>query len=124
MRILSPVFLDAFPGRVVNIHPSLLPSFPGVNAQQQAFDSGVRVAGATVHFVDAGMDSGAIIAQGAVPVLETDDADALQQRILAVEHQVFPMVMRWAAEGRLSVGDGEARVRLLAGESRHLWVNA
>ena len=123
MRILSPVFLDAFPGRVVNIHPSLLPSFPGVNAQQQAFDAGVRVTGATVHFVDAGMDSGAIIAQGSVPVMDSDDVDALRQRILTVEHRVFPMVMRWAAEDRLSMVNGKAMVQLLPGEHRHLYID-
>ena len=121
MRILTPVFLDAFEQRIINIHPALLPSFPGVNGQQQAFDSGVRIAGATVHFVEAGMDSGPVIAQGAVPVLEDDDIESLQKRILAVEHQLFPMVMRWAAEGRLSIKDGRACVKLHADEQRYLW---
>ena len=123
MRILSPVFLDAFSNKVINIHPALLPSFPGMNAQQQAFDAGVCVAGATVHFVDAGMDSGPIIAQGAVPVLDSDDADSLKERILSVEHQVFPMVARWAAEGRLTVVEGQAEVDLMPGETRYLWVD-
>jgi phosphoribosylglycinamide formyltransferase-1 len=121
MRILTPVFLDAFPYRVINIHPGLLPSFPGVRAQKQAFDAGVRIAGATVHFVDAGMDSGPVIAQGAVPVMEGDDAEALQQRILSVEHQLFPMVMHWAAEERLSVIDRHVCVDLKPGEQRYLW---
>jgi phosphoribosylglycinamide formyltransferase-1 len=121
MRILTPVFLDAFPYRVINIHPGLLPSFPGVRAQEQAFDAGVRIAGATVHFVDAGMDSGPVIAQGAVPVMEGDDAEALQQRILLVEHRLFPMVMHWAAEERLTVKDRHVCVDLKPGEQRYLW---
>lgn len=121
MRILTPVFLDAFPNRVINIHPALLPSFPGVQGQQQAFEAGVRIAGATVHFVDAGMDSGAVIAQGAVPVLDSDDLTSLQQRILSVEHRLFPMVMGWASEGRLSVKEGQACVDLQSGEQRYLW---
>ena len=121
MRILTPVFLDAFPHRVINIHPSLLPSFPGVNAQKQAFDAGVRVAGASVHFVDAGMDTGPIIAQGAVPVRASDDAESLQQRILTIEHRLFPMVMQWAAEGRVCVVDGKAEVDLHSGEQTHFF---
>jgi phosphoribosylglycinamide formyltransferase-1 len=92
-----------------------------VRAQKQAFDAGVRIAGATVHFVDAGMDSGPVIAQGAVPVMEGDDAEALQQRILSVEHQLFPMVMHWAAEERLSVIDRHVCVDLKPGEQRYLW---
>jgi len=121
MRLLTPVFLDAFTQRVINIHPALLPSFPGVNAQQQAFDAGVRVAGATVHFVELGVDSGPVIAQGAVPVLEEDDAEALQRRILSMEHQIFPMAMHWAAEGRLSVKGRRVTVDLRPGEQRFLW---
>ena len=121
MRVLSPVFLNAFVGRVVNIHPALLPSFPGLHGQQQAFDAGVCIAGATVHFVDAGVDTGPIIAQGALPVSDSDDADSLQKRILAIEHRLFPMVMRWAAEGRLSCVDGKACVALAHDERRYLW---
>ena len=121
MRILTPVFLDAFPNRVINIHPALLPSFAGVNAQQQAFDAGVRIAGATVHLVDAGVDSGPVISQGAVPVLEGDDPEALQQRILSMEHRLLPMVMHWAAQGRLSVVDKRVSVQLHSGEQRYLW---
>ncbi|MCP4805430.1 MAG: phosphoribosylglycinamide formyltransferase [Proteobacteria bacterium] len=101
MRLLTPVFLDAWTGRVLNIHPALLPAFPGVDGQAQAHAYGVRIAGCTVHFVDAGTDTGAIIAQGAVPVLPTDDRDALQERILAVEHRLYPMVLKMAVEGRL-----------------------
>ena len=120
MRLLSPVLLEAFPGRVVNIHPALLPSFPGLQAQKQAFDAGVRVSGATVHFVDAGMDTGAIIAQGVVCRKDDDALDDFSARILAMEHMLFPMVMRWAAEGRLALRGGEAVVSLAAGESRSL----
>lgn len=122
MRIITPVFLDAFPGRVINIHPSLLPAFPGINAQQQAFDAGVEVTGATVHFVDAGMDTGPIIAQGAVPRHDDDSSDDLKARILEMEHRLFPMVMRMASEGRLSVDDGKAVVSLRPGESLRLGV--
>jgi len=121
MRILTPTFLTAFPNRVLNIHPALLPSFPGTNGQGQAFESGVRIAGATVHLVDAGTDTGPIVAQGAVPVLETDTAETLQQRILRVEHVLFPKVFRWAAEGRVSVSDGRAVVSLPDGEERFFW---
>lgn len=120
MRIITPVFLDAFPGRVINIHPSLLPAFPGVNAQQQAFDAGVAVTGATVHFVDAGMDTGPVIAQGVVPRRDDDGVDDLKARILAMEHRLFPMVMRLAAEGRLALRDGEVEAELLPGESLRL----
>jgi phosphoribosylglycinamide formyltransferase-1 len=106
MRILSPVFLEAFTGRVINIHPSLLPSFPGLDAQEQAFKAGVKITGATVHFVDAGLDTGRIIAQGAVPRFEADTIEALRARILAMEHELFPMVMAAAVSGRLSVEAG------------------
>ena len=121
MRILTPTFLSAFPNRVINIHPALLPSFPGTHGQRQAFVAGVRIAGATVHLVDAGTDTGPIVAQGAVPVFEADTADTLQQRILGLEHILFPMVFRWAAEGRVSVVDGCAVVDLAEGEQRFLW---
>jgi phosphoribosylglycinamide formyltransferase 1 len=111
MRILTPRFLDAFPHRVVNIHPALLPSFPGVHAQKQAFDYGVRFAGCTVHFVDAGTDTGPIIAQAIVPVLQDDDEEALRLRILAEEHRLFPAVIRAIAEGRVSVEGRRVLVR-------------
>lgn len=120
MRLLSPTLLDAFPDRIVNIHPALLPSFPGLHAQKQAFDAGVRISGATVHFVDSGMDSGAIIAQGAVPRKDGDTLDDFAQRILSMEHRLFPMVMRWAAEGRLGAKEGEAIVARSLDESRAL----
>jgi phosphoribosylglycinamide formyltransferase-1 len=103
MRLVTPVLLDAFPHRVVNVHPALLPAFPGVDAQKQAFDYGVRVTGCTVHFVDAGTDTGPVIAQSVVPVLEGDDVDALRARILKEEHALLPRVLQWIAEGRVAV---------------------
>jgi len=124
MRLVTPVLLDAFPMRIVNVHPALLPAFPGVRAQQQAFDYGVRIAGCTVHFVDRGTDTGPIIAQAAVPVLDDDDEPALRARILAEEHALLPKVLQWIAEGRVRVepavapGEGRAgrvRVRVRSG---------
>ncbi len=115
MRLLSPVLLDAFPMRIVNVHPALLPAFPGVNAQRQALAHGVRITGCTVHFVDGGTDTGPIVAQAAVPVLEGDDEAALQRRILAREHELLPRVLQWIAEGRVTVepvAGGRSRVRV------------
>jgi len=103
MRILTPGFLAAFPDRVVNIHPSLLPAFPGVHSQAQAFRHGVKIAGCTVHLVDSGVDSGPILAQAAVPVLTDDDEESLRLRILAEEHKLLPAVVRAFAEGRIAV---------------------
>jgi phosphoribosylglycinamide formyltransferase-1 len=117
MRLLTGVLLDAFPMRVVNVHPSLLPAFPGVHSQKQALDYGVRVAGCTVHFVDAGTDTGPIIAQAAVPVEDDDDEESLRLRILAREHDLLPRVLQWLAEGRVTVQtapSGRARVRVRA----------
>jgi phosphoribosylglycinamide formyltransferase-1 len=90
MRLLSPIFVRAFPGRILNIHPSLLPSFPGLHAQRQALEHGVKVTGATVHVVDEELDHGPILVQSAVPVLEGDDEDSLTARILAEEHRIYP----------------------------------
>ncbi len=120
MRIVTPVLLDAFPDRVVNIHPSLLPAFPGVDAQGQALRYGVRVAGCTVHFVDAGTDTGPIIAQAVVPVNEEDDVEALRARILAREHELLPAVLGWIAEDRVHVerdvaANARPRVRISPG---------
>lgn len=103
MRLLTPTFLDTFPWRVVNVHPALLPAFPGAHAQRQAFDYGVKVAGCTVHFVDAGTDTGPILAQSTVPVLDGDDLDTLSARILVAEHELLPRVLQWIADGRVSV---------------------
>lgn len=103
MRILGSGFISLFPGRIMNIHPALLPAFPGLNAQAQAIDYGVRVSGCTVHFVDEGVDSGPIILQEAVPVEEGDDEHALAERILHVEHRLFPRAIGLYAEGRLRI---------------------
>lgn len=114
MRLLTPRFLDAFPGRLVNIHPSLLPAFPGVDSQKQAFDYGVRITGCTVHFVDKGTDTGPIIAQAAVPVREDDDEESLRLRILEQEHRLLVEVLGWFAEGSVELirGEGETRPRV------------
>ncbi len=103
MRLLSPLFLDAFPDRILNIHPALLPAFPGLNAQQQALQHGARLSGCTVHFVDSGVDTGPIVMQAAVPVLENDSVESLSQRILRQEHRIYPEAIRLFAEGRLRI---------------------
>jgi phosphoribosylglycinamide formyltransferase-1 len=103
MRVLKGEFLRAFEGRIVNIHPSLLPSFPGLEAWKQALDHGVKVAGCTVHFVDAGVDSGAIIGQQTVPVLDNDTAEKLHARIHAAEHELYPKCVAAIARGEISV---------------------
>ncbi|WP_319777329.1 phosphoribosylglycinamide formyltransferase [Maridesulfovibrio sp.] len=103
MRIITPVFLNAFPGRIINIHPALLPSFPGVDGQGDAAKYGVRLAGCTVHFVDEKMDHGAVIIQAAVPAYPGEDKDELRERILRQEHRVLPQATQWLAKGRLSV---------------------
>jgi phosphoribosylglycinamide formyltransferase-1 len=100
MRLLSPTFVRAFPGRILNIHPALLPAFPGLQAQRQAFEYGVKVSGATVHLVDEGLDSGPIVAQEAVPVRSGDTAESLAVRILEVEHRLYPRAVRLLLEGR------------------------
>ena len=118
MRLLTPVLLDAFPMRIVNVHPALLPAFPGIHGQRQALEYGVRVAGCTVHFVDRGTDTGPIIAQATVPVLDDDDEPALTARILAKEHELLPRVLQWVADGRVSIEatkSGRPRVRVRAG---------
>lgn len=101
MRVLTPIFLDAFSQKIVNIHPSLLPAFPGVNAQKQALDYGVKIAGCTVHFVDGGVDTGPIISQRSVPVLDGDTADTLKARILEQEHQIFVEALQAIALGEV-----------------------
>lgn len=101
MRILTKVVLDAFPERVVNIHPALLPSFPGTHAQRQALKAGVRITGCTVHLVDGGTDTGPILAQAAVPVRPQDDEASLSRRILREEHRIYPRVIKALAAGQL-----------------------
>ena len=116
MRLLSPEFVAAFPQRILNIHPSLLPAFPGLDAQQQAFDYGVRVAGCTVHFVDEQLDHGAIILQRTVPVLDTDDAHSLAERILAEEHWAYSEAIARVASGAYEIR-GRRYVKAGAGGS-------
>ena len=103
MRIVTSVLITAYPNRIMNIHPSLLPAFPGLDVQQKALDWGVKVAGCTVHFVTEGVDEGPIIIQAAVPVLESDTAEILSARILAEEHHIYPKAIQLYAEGRLKV---------------------
>jgi phosphoribosylglycinamide formyltransferase 1 len=108
MRLLDAGFVEAWRDRMINIHPSLLPAFPGLAAQRRAFEAGVRFAGCTVHFVRPETDSGPIIAQAAVPVLPGDNAEALAARILEAEHRLYPLVLRLIAEGRVRVAEGRA----------------
>lgn len=103
MRLITKTMLDAYPHRIVNIHPSLLPAFPGVDSQKQAFDYGVKVSGCTVHLVDGGTDTGPVIAQRAVPVLDGDDAESLRERILVEEHSLLVEVLAAIEEGRVEV---------------------
>jgi phosphoribosylglycinamide formyltransferase 1 len=103
MRILSPVYVRAFAGRALNVHPSLLPAFPGLHAQRQALEHGAKVTGATVHFIDEGVDTGPIVLQAAVPVEPEDTEETLAARILAQEHRLYPDAIRLFAEGRLRI---------------------
>ncbi|TLM67913.1 MAG: phosphoribosylglycinamide formyltransferase [Deltaproteobacteria bacterium] len=103
MRIITRVMLDAFPQRIINIHPALLPAFPGLHVQQQAIDYGARFSGCTVHFVDGGVDTGPIIIQAVVPVLPADTADTLAARILEQEHRIYPRAIELIATGRVHV---------------------
>lgn len=114
MRVLKKTFIQAFAGKIMNIHPSLLPSFRGLNAQKQAWDYGVKVSGCTVHFVDEGVDTGPIILQRCVPVLEDDTSETLAHRILKEEHKIYSEAIQLFAEGRLKV-EGR-RVRILPGK--------
>lgn len=114
MRLLGTAFIDAYAGRILNIHPSLLPAFPGLHAQRQALERGVKVAGCTVHFVDSGTDTGPIIAQAAVPVLDGDDEASLGARILVEEHRLYPLAVRLVAEGAVRLEGGRTRVQARA----------
>ena len=115
MRILTDVFVARFTGRLINIHPSLLPAYPGLHTHRRALEDGVRVHGCTVHFVTPALDHGPIIIQAAVPVLDGDDEAILAQRVLAEEHRVYTLAVRWFAEGRLTIRDGRVQV---AGQHR------
>ncbi len=106
MRILTPGFVQRYAGRLVNIHPSLLPVFPGLHTHRRALEAGCKLAGATVHYVTAELDHGPIIAQGVVPVLPHDTEERLAERVLAIEHRLYPLAVRWIVEDALSVSGG------------------
>lgn len=125
MRVLGAAFVERYRGRLLNIHPSLLPAFPGLDTHRRALQGGVAVHGATVHYVGAEVDAGPIIAQAAVPVMPDDDEDTLAARVLASEHRLYPMALRWHLDGRLRLQG--ARVTLAdprPGEARWLWNDA
>lgn len=111
MRLLSPGFVAAFRGRILNVHPALLPAFPGLHPQRQALAYGVKITGATIHLVDEGVDTGPIVLQSAVPVLDDDTEGSLATRILAEEHRLYPEAIRLYAEGRLERAGRRVRVR-------------
>ena len=118
MRILTPVFVERYAGRLMNIHPSLLPLFPGLHTHRRAIEAGCKLAGATVHFVTADLDHGPIVAQAVVPVLADDTEDTLAARVLAREHVLYPRSVRWFVSGQLQVDRGV--VRHAGGESQLL----
>jgi phosphoribosylglycinamide formyltransferase-1 len=111
MRIVGKPLIDSFPHRIMNIHPALLPAFPGLHGQKQALEYGVKVSGCTVHFVDEGMDTGPIIAQAAVPVYHDDTEEILSERILKLEHKIYPEAIRLFSEGRLKVEGRIVRIQ-------------
>ncbi len=111
MRILTPLFINSFPGRILNIHPALLPSFPGVHGQKQAADYAVKISGCSVHFVDEKMDHGPIIIQAAVPAFAQDDPKSLGSRILALEHRIYPQAIQWLAQDRLRIAGRRVEIQ-------------
>ncbi|MBY3024104.1 phosphoribosylglycinamide formyltransferase [Rhizobium leguminosarum] len=108
MRLLTATFIQRYEGRMLNIHPSLLPLFPGLHTHQRAIDAGMRIAGCTVHFVTEGMDEGPVIGQAAVPVFSGDTAESLAARVITIEHQIYPQALRLFAEGRVTMEGGKA----------------
>lgn len=110
MRLLTPTFVDHWAGRAINIHPSVLPAYPGLNTHQRAIDDGVRFAGCTVHFLSAEMDAGPIIAQATTPIMPEDTADTLAARVLDSEHEIYRRAIRWIAEGRVKIMDGRVQI--------------
>lgn len=124
MRILGEAFVRRFEGRLVNIHPSLLPSFPGLDTHARAIAAGVRVHGATVHLVTPTLDHGPILAQAAVPVLDGDDAQRLAARVLRAEHRLYPAAVRWLVEDRVRVRDGRAEIDGVDASARLRWESA
>lgn len=115
MRIMTPLFVRAFPNRILNIHPALLPAFPGLRVQRAALKYGVKFSGATVHIVDEGVDTGPIVVQAVVPVMEGDSEELLAERILKEEHKIYPQAIQWFAQGRIKVTD---RSVVIEGASR------
>ncbi|MFK5925784.1 MAG: phosphoribosylglycinamide formyltransferase [Desulfuromusa sp.] len=111
MRIISEVFLQAFPRRIINIHPALLPSFPGLHVQQKAIEYGAKFSGCTVHLVDGGIDTGPIIAQAVVPIFIDDCEDTLAARILEQEHKIYPQVIQWFAEKRVKITGRQVQIK-------------
>jgi len=111
MRVLTPGFVERFAGRLINIHPSLLPAFPGLDTHARALAAGVKLHGCTVHFVTADLDHGPIIVQAAVPVLAQDTVERLAARVLAQEHSVLPRAVRWFLDGRLVIAEGRVHVK-------------
>jgi phosphoribosylglycinamide formyltransferase-1 len=122
MRLLTPWFVERWHGRMLNIHPSLLPAFKGLHTHERALAAGVKVHGATVHFVMPDMDSGPIIVQGAVPVTDGDDADTLAARVLAVEHRIYPLALRLLCLDAIRVDDGRCIVDATTRDGRTLIV--
>ena len=110
MRILTPQFIRHFEGRLINIHPALLPQFPGLHTHERALEAGVKTHGATVHFVTEGVDEGPIICQASVPVLEGDSPEALAARVLAAEHQIYPRAVKWFLDGRLRIEGNQVKL--------------
>jgi len=111
MRILTPAFLKAFPQKIINIHPALLPSFPGTHGQKDAFEYGVKFSGCTVHFVDEGVDSGPIIIQSVVPVFPEDTRDTLAARILKEEHRIYPQAIQFIADGKVAIAGRKVQIK-------------
>ncbi len=118
MRIVGKPLIDEFPSRIMNIHPALLPSFPGLHGQQQASDYGVKIAGCTVHFVDEGMDTGPVIIQAAVTVKDSDSEETLSSRILKLEHRIYPAAIRYFTEGRINVTGRRVKISGIAFEEK------
>ena len=111
MRLLTPGFVDKWTNRLINVHPALLPAFPGLDVQQRAIDAGARFSGCTVHFVTAEMDAGPILVQAVVPILGDDTAGSLSDRIRVQEHRAFPLALKLVAEGRVTIENGRALIK-------------
>ncbi len=124
MRILTPGFTARYEGRMLNIHPSLLPAFPGLHTHERAIEAGCKVAGCTVHFVTAELDHGPVVSQGVVNIADDETPDSLAAKVLELEHQLYPAAVRWFAEGRLSIDGARVRLADLAGADAAMMVPA